>query len=49
MLLLVGLGNPGQKYASNRHNAGMMAVDVIADLTGWRRHAIAFRGLPVTA
>ncbi len=31
MLLLVGLGNPGQKYTSNRHNAGMMAVDAIAD------------------
>ena len=31
MLLLVGLGNPGQKYAHNRHNAGMMAVDAIAD------------------
>lgn len=31
MLLLVGLGNPGQKYQNNRHNAGMMAVDAIAD------------------
>jgi len=31
MLLLVGLGNPGQKYSRNRHNAGMMAVDAIAD------------------
>ena len=31
MLLLVGLGNPGQKYSRNRHNAGMMVVDAIAD------------------
>lgn len=31
MLLLAGLGNPGQKYSSNRHNAGMMAVDAIAE------------------
>ncbi|MDO9459659.1 MAG: aminoacyl-tRNA hydrolase [Alphaproteobacteria bacterium] len=31
MLLLVGLGNPGQKYTNNRHNAGMMAVDAIAE------------------
>ncbi len=30
MLLLAGLGNPGQKHSSNRHNAGMMAVDAIA-------------------
>jgi PTH1 family peptidyl-tRNA hydrolase len=30
MLLLVGLGNPGGKYAGNRHNIGFMAVDAIA-------------------
>ena len=29
MLLLVGLGNPGQKYKKNRHNVGYMTVDVI--------------------
>ncbi len=33
MLLLVGLGNPGPRYAGNRHNIGYMAVDEIV-----RRH-----------
>lgn len=29
MLLLAGLGNPGDKYRDNRHNVGFMAVDEI--------------------
>lgn len=44
MLLLVGLGNPGSKYANNRHNFGFMAVDAIArghNFGPWRKK---FRG-----
>lgn len=29
--LIVGLGNPGEKYKKNRHNTGFRAVDKIAD------------------
>ncbi|HKH34625.1 MAG TPA: aminoacyl-tRNA hydrolase, partial [Beijerinckiaceae bacterium] len=40
MRLFVGLGNPGARYAGNRHNIGFMAVEAIARAHGatpWRR------------
>lgn len=40
MHLFVGLGNPGTQYASNRHNIGFMAADVIHRAHGfspWRK------------
>jgi len=45
MRLVAGLGNPGPKYAHNRHNVGFMALDEIV-----RRHSFApykrrFQGL----
>jgi PTH1 family peptidyl-tRNA hydrolase len=34
--LVAGLGNPGERYARNRHNLGYRVVDVLADAAGER-------------
>ena len=55
--LVAGLGNPGPEYAGNRHNAGQMVVDLLAERMGARfkahrtRNEVAdgrLAGVPVT-
>lgn len=45
MKLFVGLGNPGTKYAGNRHNIGFMALDRIAADHGFGPWKRGFQGL----
>ena len=45
MRLLVGLGNPGPKYARHRHNIGYMAVDRIAEDHGFGPWRSKFQGV----
>lgn len=44
MQLFVGLGNPGAKYARNRHNIGFMALDRIAEDHGFGPWKSKFQG-----
>jgi len=44
-LLWVGLGNPGQEHARQRHNIGFMAMDAVARRHGFSSWRKRFKGL----
>lgn len=43
--LIVGLGNPGTKYAHTRHNCGFRALDILAQSLGCKVDKGRFQGL----
>ncbi len=47
--MIVGLGNPGDKYEATRHNAGFIAIDMLAEKLGCSLTKLKFKSLYGTA
>jgi PTH1 family peptidyl-tRNA hydrolase len=43
--LIVGLGNPGSKYAFTRHNAGFLYIELLAEKQNVQINRIKFKGV----
>lgn len=43
--LIVGLGNPGKEYENTRHNAGFIAISLLAEKCGVRINKSKFKAL----
>ena len=43
--IIVGLGNPGEKYANTRHNAGFRMLEYLSERCGIRVDSIKFKAL----